>query len=221
MVSFAMENITRQRGVEVEILLTLHGITGKDIPEGVIGDCPSDIVTIEVPREVPYGEALNRAATHARYGFVTKMDDDDWYGPDHLADLALSHLYTGADLIGFSSEFVYLQEEDVTVERIMKWEAERPSSLTPQGTIGGGTLFLSRNLFEAIGGFRLVPVFEDGEICSAVRAAGGTVYRQHGLNYVYRRRSPQEHLWKTPNARFREGPTRIHPGVYLNALMSS
>ena len=46
---------------------------------------------------------------------VLKMDDDDWYAPDAIADLVRAHAYSGAEVVGMPAEFHYLTEPDVTV----------------------------------------------------------------------------------------------------------
>ena len=46
------------------------------------------------------------------------MDDDDWYGKEHISDLLLAASYSNADLVGKGSEFVYLMEEDITVRSL-------------------------------------------------------------------------------------------------------
>lgn len=165
------------------------------------------------------GEALNHAARRATGSFIAKMDDDDWYGRDHLADLALSVQYSGAELVGCRSEFIYIQQLDRTVRRGHTAAVEIPSSMSDTGIIAGGTILVNRSLFEAIGGFKLVPTFEDGELCSGVRAAGGQAYRTHGLNYVYRRREAQAHTWQISNDHFLQGDPPQWPGLYLNSLM--
>jgi hypothetical protein len=36
----------------------------------------------------------------------------DWYGTEHVSDLVMAVAYTGADLVGKGSEFVYLEDPD-------------------------------------------------------------------------------------------------------------
>jgi hypothetical protein len=220
MLRFALSNVTRQRGVEVQLVLGLHGIP-RDHPTVVMttSTINLEVRIVEVDRRRPLGEVLNAAAREASGSYIAKFDDDDWYGPDHLSDLVLSHRYSGCDLVGCQAEFVYLQELDQTVRRGSRSAVEVPASLTTTGMVTGGTMLLSRGLFEAIGGFKLVPLFEDGELCCAIQAAGGSVYRQHGLNYVYRRRAPSEHTWQAPNEIFFEDDPPIWPGLFLNDLM--
>jgi hypothetical protein len=219
MVPFALRQVLHQRGIDLEVILALHGVPAAKLREANPGlDLPAHVQVVEIPATVPLGEALNHAASRSGGSYIAKMDDDDWYGPDHLADLVLSHLYTGAELIGTDTEFVYLQELDKTV-RLWSDNTESPTHLTDRGLVTGGSTFITRSMLEALGGYRLVPLFEDSELCSAVRSAGGTVYRQHGLNYLYRRRPPAEHTWQVPTTWFLREEVPEWPGLFMNDLM--
>lgn len=212
MVRFAVSQVARQRGVDLELVLGLHGIPLARVAEAVRG-LPFPVTAFEADPALPFGAVLNEGFARASGTFVTKMDDDDWYGPDHLADLALAHVYTGAELIGAPAEFVHLEQIDVTVQRSRRTECFRDS-------VAGGTLFLTRTLFETIGGFRPVPRHVDGELCKAVRAAGGRIYQIHGLNYILRRRTAQGHTWREPIGYFLARRNRRQwRGWYANPLM--
>jgi hypothetical protein len=212
MVRFAVSQVARQRGVDLELVLGLHGVPPAKVAEAVRG-LPFPVTVFEADPALPFGAVLNEGFARASGTFVTKMDDDDWYGPEHLADLALAHLYSGAELLGAPAEFVYLEQIDVTVQRTRRTERFRDS-------VAGGTLFMTRTLFEAVGGFRPVPRHVDGELCKAVRAAGGRIYQIHGLNYVLRRRAAQGHTWREPIGYFLAQQNRDQwRGWYANPLM--
>ena len=212
MVRFAVSQVARQRGVDLELVLGLHGVPLARVEEAVRG-LPFPVTAFEADPALPFGAVLNEGFARASGTFVTKMDDDDWYGPDHLADLALAHVYTGAELIGAPAEFVHLEQIDVTVQRGRRTECFRDS-------VAGGTLFMTRTLFETVGGFRPVPRHVDGELCKAVRAAGGRIYQIHGLNYILRRRAAQGHTWREPIGYFLGRRNRRQwRGWYANPLM--
>ena len=77
---------------------------------------------------------------------VLKMDDDDWYAPDFVADLLRARAYSGADLVGTADEFYYLAERDLTVQR--RHPGERYSHW-----VAGGTLMVDPSLLREAGGF--------------------------------------------------------------------
>ena len=50
-------------------------------------------------------------------------------------------------------------------------------------------------MLHEVGGFRSVRKYVDAQLLSAVRAAGGAIYRTHGLGYLLRR-TPSGHTWQ-------------------------
>ncbi|MEV5413231.1 glycosyltransferase [Thermopolyspora sp. NPDC052614] len=212
MLRFAISQVARQRGVDVELVLGLHGVPRSRVEEAV-RSVHFPVTVYEADPSLPLGAVLNQAFARASGTYVTKMDDDDWYGPDHLADLALAQMYSGAELLGAPAEFVHLEQIGVTVQRSRRTECFRD-------TVAGGTLFMTRTLFETVGGFRPVPRHVDGEFCRAVRAAGGRIYQAHGLNYILRRRAAQGHTWREPIGYFlAQHNRRQWRGWYANPLM--
>jgi hypothetical protein len=183
---FALRQVARQRGARVELVLATHGFEADPgRVRAALGDRPH--LLLPQPEETLFGDVL-RAATDAASGdVVLKMDDDDWYGPDVVADLLLARSYTGAELVGMPAELVYLEPIRTTVRR-------RGPSENHGAVVAGGTMMLDRSLLRSVGGFRSVRRFVDAQLIASVRAAGGTVYRTHGLGYLLRRASTG-HTW--------------------------
>ncbi|MFF4990551.1 glycosyltransferase [Streptosporangium saharense] len=213
MVGFALRQAGRQRGPEVEVVLTLHGFQA-DHPDvaAAVSAYKGTVTVIEADGRMVFGDALNQAAERASGAWLTKMDDDDWYGPDHLSDLLLAQRYSAADLVGSAPEFVYLERIGVTVRRDMATEL-------CTGVVAGGTMLLSRAAFDDAGGFRPIPRTVDGQLLQSVTAAGGRVYRTHGLNYILRRREASGHTWQEPINAFLRSFRRQWRGFHANPLM--
>ena len=55
-----------------------------------------------------------------------------------------------------------------------------------------------------MGGFRPVRRFVDAQLLSGIEAAGGRIYRTHGLGYVLRRLAAG-HTWQGEADSFRDG----------------
>ncbi|MFC4057838.1 glycosyltransferase [Planomonospora corallina] len=213
MVEFALGQVARQRGVEVEVVLSLHGFP-RDLPAvaGAISSYGGEITVIEEDGDRVFGEVLNRAARRARGTFLAKMDDDDWYGPDHLSDLLLAQRYSNADLVGTASEFVYLDAIDVTIHREIRTE-------TYADRVAGSSMLVSRAALDEAGGFRPIPRTVDGQLLEAVSSAGGRIYRTHGFNYIVSRRRISGHTWQEPLTTFLGSYRRQWRGFHANPLM--
>jgi hypothetical protein len=61
----------------------------------------------------------------------------------------------------------------------------------------------------------------DGQLLESVAAAGGRIYRTHGLNYLIGRRSVAGHTWQEPVGTFLQGYRRQWRGFYANPLMET
>jgi len=218
----ALGQIARQRGVDLEVILTLHGVPA-DLPAvrtALAGAARTDaaggaglpITVVEMPAELPFGTALNRGASRASGRYLAKWDDDDWYGPEHLADMLMALSYSGADLVGALSQLVYLEQIDRTVLR-PGGPSERFSAY-----VSGGSLVMERSVLDGVGGFRPLRRHVDSGLLRAVAGAGGRIYRTHGLGYLLHRRA-DGHTWTRPVTHFLRRSTRQWKGFRPGALL--
>ncbi|MFC0863028.1 glycosyltransferase family 2 protein [Sphaerimonospora cavernae] len=191
----ALRQIARQRGADLEVIVASHGFSAA-LAERAVADFPWPVIVLESDRATPFGEVLNLAASHATTDTILKWDDDDWYGPEHIADLLLAKAYSGADVVGTAQEFFYLEPLGVTVRRT-DYGSERWTD-----HVAGGTIMIGRELFREVGGFGPYPRGEDAHLLRAVVARGGRIYRTHGLGYVLRRSLSGENTWQRPLAHF-------------------
>jgi hypothetical protein len=195
--AFALGQIEQQTWPEVEVNVVLHGVSGKH-PSVVraVEEYSRPIRLIEVDGSVIFGGALNAGLDACSGRFVAKMDDDDWYGPNHLTDLLLAHQYSGANLVGLADHYVYMAQDDVTI-RDVAHGTERAAR-----RVSGGTLALAREDMLAAGGWR--PVFRAVDRClmQAVRALGGTLYAMHDLGFCLYRGPGELHTWNPGTEHF-------------------
>ncbi len=194
---FALSQVARQRGVDVQLVVAAHGFAPDHTAVQAATDL--DTVVLDLPADLPFGEVLNAALAASSGDLVAKMDDDDWYSPDFLLDLVLARHYSGADVVGMPADYVFLEEQAATVRR--RSESERFGSF-----VAGGTLLLERGFLVSLGGFRSVHRYVDAQLLAATSAAGGSVYRTHGLGYVLRR-AASGHTWDVGSEYFLDEST--------------
>jgi hypothetical protein len=194
MLDFALRQVARQRGAEVELVLAAHGFEpAPDAVRRALGDRPHQVLSFE--ESTFFGDVLTAAARAASSEVLLKIDDDDWYSPDAVHDLLMARRFSGADVVGMPSEFVYLHRDDLTVRR------NHPSEIFAR-FVAGGTLLMDRGLLRSLGDFRRVRRFVDAQLLAGVEAAGGRIYRTHGLGYVLRR-TGDGHTWVRDDEEFR------------------
>ncbi|MFI9588895.1 family 2 glycosyl transferase [Nonomuraea sp. NPDC052265] len=218
LVGAALAQMERQRGVEAEVLLGLHGVAFEQV-RAAVEACSLPVKWVEAARTVPFGEVLNRTAALASGDHLAKWDDDDWYGPDHLADLLMARSYAGADVVGTTAEFFYLEPLRATVRRTTFASGAAYPSEVWADHVAGGTILLQRAKFREIGGFPALPRAVDLEFLKAAQKIGARTYRTHGLGYVLRRALTDEHTWQLPLAHFVRIATNQWHGFRPSLLM--
>jgi hypothetical protein len=188
----AIRRIDRQSWTEMEIIVALHG-------EGFATEVPNRLRTLtrrnlevlQVPETVPLGDLLNLATKAASGELIAKMDDDDLYDIDHLVDLVEALRYSDATIVGKGSEFVYLEELDLTIRRFTN------GSESGNRNVAGGTLMIGRDALASAGGWQRARRAVDQRLIDDVFRAGGSLYRTHGHGFVLRR-TAGGHTWNNP-----------------------
>ncbi|GAA2134100.1 hypothetical protein [Nocardioides bigeumensis] len=191
LLDFAVTQVAKQRGADIELVLAPHGFDlDAELRAALrsrLGEIP--LVVVPSPRSARFGDVLHAAAQAASGEVVLKMDDDDWYGPDVATDLLWARRTSGAELVGMPAELVYLDQLGITVRR--RAVVERSAQV-----VAGGTMLIGRDDLRAVGGFRSVVKYVDAQLLAGVRLAGGRVHRTQGLGYLLRR-TATGHTWAT------------------------
>ncbi|GHJ50445.1 hypothetical protein Cs7R123_77870 [Catellatospora sp. TT07R-123] len=200
----ALAMMAAQTYPELDVIVGLHDceLTAEQRAELEAFGLPVRIE--ELPRELTFGEALGATTALASGSLVTKVDDDDQYGPEHMWDLVLARHYSGAQIVGKGAEFVYLAPYDTTVRRGMGSELY-------VDVVAGGTMLMSRGDLEAVGGWRPVARSVDRALLDRVLREGGLVYRTHGLGFLYTRHN-DGHTWDPGLDYFLQSPGRTWQG---------
>ena len=190
----ALSAVRRQSYPRLELILGLHGEGFGAVASGAAGPT-TPMRVLQLDAAWTLGSALNAATEAARGTLLTKMDDDDLYGPDHVWDLVLAREYSQAPLVGKGGEFVYLAASNKTIRR-MSGGGERYGT-----TIAGGALMIARHELDRIGGWRRVPRHVDQALLNDVAQAGSKVYRTHPYGFLLVRHG-RRHTWVMDDARF-------------------
>lgn len=211
---FALRQVAKQQGVEsLELVLAPHGFT-PDIAQ-VRSLLPAGIAlqVLAQPETTSFGDVLAAAAQASCGDVVLKMDDDDWYSADVVADLLRARAYSGAELVGMPAEFHYLAPKELTVKR--GHPAECYTTF-----VAGGTMMIDRALLREVGNFRSVRKFVDAQLLAGVFAAGALAFRCHGFGYLLRRNA-SGHTWEV-DMDFLLDPSRVqatYPGFSPSRLL--
>lgn len=212
-VAQAMAMVRRQTYPNLQLVVVDHGVDGLPISEHLAG-WRGEIVIVGVPGERTLGEALRVGSARADGTLIAKMDHDDFYDSEHIWDLVLARMYSGAQVVGKALDFIYLAAQDTTVFR-PTYRAEKYANF-----VAGGTLLIAQGDLAQVGGWRPVPRSVDRALLDEVLGAGGLVYRTHGLGYVYVRHA-QGNTAQVRDEHFLTKTTAQYPGVLRHPALGT
>jgi hypothetical protein len=181
-----LRSLAAQRYPHVEIVVGVHG---NEDSTGEFDDVAkeSGASVVRYDRSVPFGSVLADTARRAGGDLIIKVDDDDVYGPDFVGDLVLAYLYSNADVVGKTTEYLFLEDMQRTVHRTFAVEEYRLQ-------LAGGAMLLSQAMLNEIGGWRPSHNSTDRSVLIRIGNCGGMGYRTQSLGYVYVRHS-DGHTW--------------------------
>ncbi|MEV0718762.1 hypothetical protein [Asanoa sp. NPDC050611] len=201
-----LDALEKQSYPELEIVVGVHGCPPPPALSAWVARCARPVQVVEVPAGVDFGTGLGVVTARSHGSLVTKVDDDDTYGPEHVWDLVLARHYSGATMVGKGAEFVHLEERGETIRR----RFGHPESYAE--SVAGGTILIGRGDLENAGGWRPVPRSVDLGVITRVRADGGLIYRTHPFGYVYHRRE-RGHTWDPGQQYFVDQAVTSWPGL--------
>ncbi|MFB9714880.1 glycosyltransferase family protein [Arthrobacter methylotrophus] len=185
--------IGSQLGVNLELVLLAHGfqadpgfLSSLAAAYGVI-----NYRVLSAPGDLTLGECLNLCVEAATGDVLTKMDDDDYYGPHYLADLMYALQYSNADVVGKLAHYMNFSSSRATVLRIPHME-HRFSRL-----VMGPTITARREVFEA-NPFEALNRGEDTAFLNSVANSGGSIYAADRFNFCQMRQG-SGHTWDVPD----------------------
>ena len=205
----AMHTLASQQHIDMEVVLVTHGFT---LDKGELRrrqeQCGHPLTVLTAEEGLPLGAALNQAVSAAGGDVVTKMDDDDWYGPHHVEDVTRALAWSGATVVGVQAFYTYLVDLDLTVHGPDAGIRETTGRRVPGPTM----TFRKADLLQ-LGGFRPLPRFEDLSISLVLKRMGGSVHLTHGLGFL-RCRHGSGHSWAAGTAHFLRGTTAQWRGFH-------
>ncbi len=211
----ALQQIAKLDYPNLQVVVGLHGLelTSTRIAE-LMDLARRELEFISITGNLSFGAAMQLVSQRADGELITKMDDDDYYGSNHLWDLVLARMYSGAQVVGKALDWIYLEGEDTTVFR-PTYAAEKYSFF-----VAGGTILISRADLDGVGGWRPVTKSIDRALLESVKQAGGLIYRTHGLGYMYVRHLAP-HTASVASEHFLSKTERTWPGLLRHQIFGT
>lgn len=153
-------------------------------------DMCSNISIYQLPASLTLGDCLNFAIDKARYKYIAKLDDDDFYAPAYLEE-AYNVLKTGIyDVVCKSDIFYYLEE----YEELIIYSISKQNKRVTRGA--GATICANKNIFEQIP-FNQLPYGTDTDFFRRCILHHIPIYSTTCYNFLcFRHKDLKEHTWK-------------------------
>lgn len=146
----------------------------------------------QLDEECTLGECLNFGIDQSKYDYISKMDDDDYYGVNYLTDLMNVFKYTDAKVVGKGSCFIYF--EDTSTLGI--YSPNRENKYV-SGGIAGGTLTFQKEILDRVKFRQIKGHGTDYFFLNDCNDANIRMFSADKYNYVYmKHKNVNEHTWK-------------------------
>lgn len=162
-----------------------------------------DIRIYKMDENKTLGECLNFGVENSNYPFISKFDDDDYYGPNYLIDAINSFYYTDASIVGKYTVYGYLEDSNELILRFPGFENRY------MDYVAGSTLTFKKEIFEKIK-FEHQNKSEDTLFLNEALRQGYKIYSADRFNHIiFRRRNLKTHTWQISEKDFRSKSTPI------------
>ena len=157
-----------------------------------------NIKIFQLSEEKSLGKCLNFAIENSKYEYISKFDDDDYYGPNYLVDMLNAFKYTKAHIVGKYTIYAYIEDKKLLVLRYPDNENRYIDY------IAGSTLTFKKEVFEKVK-FTDLNSSEDTTFLNDSIKKGFKIYATDRFNHVIcRRKNLDDHTWKISESNFLE-----------------
>ncbi len=183
-------NYLRQRGVNKELIVVLNNDVLSEALYKTYARSFPNVSVYKLPGRVSLGACLNFAANKARFPYLAKFDDDDYYSPRYAADTLRAFARSKAAVVGKRTFFTYVQGLRLLILRFPGNEHRRTRLLA------GGTLAFRRSVWSRVR-FANRSLGEDVTFLRSCRRRGFRIYSGSRFHYcAIRRKNVRSHTWK-------------------------
>ncbi|MBP1934499.1 glycosyltransferase [Ammoniphilus resinae] len=138
------------------------------------------------PSTVTLGACLNAGVRLAKYDYIAKFDDDDYYGAYYLTGIMQAFENTNADIVGKKTTFCYFENTGQLLIREPNYENRFVRGLK------GPTIVFKKEVFKKVK-FPHVNTREDSKFLKKCIRRGFKIYSTDKYNFTYCRRDFNQH----------------------------
>ena len=183
-------NYDRQRFTPKELIIIMNHDEMMEEDISKLCGNRSDIRFFRQPQSVSLGKCLNFGYQKARYRYIAKFDDDDYYGEQYLCESYDLFKEKQCDIVCKSSIFYYLQEFG---QLIVIPRCQNGGGVARGGA--GATICMSQACFQKIQ-YSDLRRGVDVDLFRRSRQQGITIYTSSSAHYMcIRGKDVERHTW--------------------------
>jgi len=138
------------------------------------------------------GACLNYGASLAKYDYIAKFDDDDYYSPYYLEEAMALFTAKDADVVGKRTTYFYFPHRSKLLLRRASIKAGCPSTI-----IAGPTIMFHKRIFKKVSFSPNIQQGSDVHFIKSCLRKGARIYTTTSYNFVsIRRANRYSHTWK-------------------------
>lgn len=199
-----IKRLNNQKNVQLEVILLTHGFELTGHEEKKLKEIANfKIKFLNESTDVSFGECLNKCISYTTQEYFTKIDDDDYYYSNYLIDSWIAKQYSKADIVGKYSQFVYLESNELIIQRFEKQQYKFSEY------VAGATIFCETNFIKKYM-FSNLPKAVDSDLLRRVRENKGILYCIHPYEFcIFRADDKSAHTWQVDDTRLLKS-AKIH-----------
>ncbi|WHY78267.1 glycosyltransferase [Neobacillus sp. WH10] len=171
----------------------------------------TDHVTVyQLPQSVSLGACLNFGVNRAKYEYIAKFDDDDYYGPFYLTEAMNTFKKKNADIVG---KRTYYMHNSLTKELRLRFPRREHRFISK---VHGGTIMAKKEVFCKVR-FANISLGEDVNFLYRCVEHGFKIYSTSRYNYTYIRRDDGTNTWKPRSQYLKATSLRIRNTDHFKA----
>lgn len=187
-----LATVARQTYPALELVVVAHGISLDHtwFREQAQALGLDRLTVVPMASEHTLGACLNAGLDAAAGQLVSKMDDDNLYAPEFIADLLRTYAQVDAEIVGKRAYYAYLAGPDCLLLRFGGQEHRYVDF------VSGSALVIDRSVTQQIR-FPDLQRGEDTQFLRSCQEAGVRIYAADRFNYCYLRQAGTAgHTWK-------------------------
>jgi glycosyltransferase involved in cell wall biosynthesis len=198
-----LANYDRQKYKSKELIVILNNDSMNLAKYQTMCKSRHDISIYQRPAKKALGSCLNDAICKARYKYIARFDDDDYYSPYYLNTMMDALAKSKADIVGKRACLVYMEAD---TELFLRYPKEQMCQVEQ---ISGATLLCYKRIFNKVR-FRPVSLGETVGFLKRCHMKGFQIYSADCYHYVIQRRAEKNnHTWKISDQRLKSQSRKI------------